>query len=492
MRPFAIAASAALFVFASASAAQAANPWIDYIEAPSPVTPDDVQPLTIFGAGFGPNWVVRNIEVTASGACGTKQIGQIPKDSPVVTWSDDQTITMHIPMSSYAPGTYDFCFQVWNGGYAFSERHAFSLTVVKGHDILNPQRYIEGVKLSKQPVQTLPDTMDHMNVHKFFVKYSESPERWAEYYPTTDFLTVFEPNPDASAHAGTCFENSTTHTYLARGNSHQSGIRSELWAKGYNSIYVYTLNQGDYCASDNHPENVVTPYGNDDYVSGQPLDWAFKPQQLNADIIAAWRADLQQLINKGLKPFLWLLPDDSPGLCKKKKNPKTGLWEPRLDLLEGYIDDMVASFDDLPIIWVLGLELDTLCQGTWPAGSRAAAVHKLRERLQSKTLRPVGVHLTHTQSRVQWSVWKDGFDFVMLQFPHGKSDQTYRDYTYDYVRMDKPMIVSEYNQKRTHDEEVEESRHRGRVVATEDGCLCSSYEDGKAAGIGNGIRLNGK
>ncbi len=269
------------------------------------------------------------------------------------------------------------------------------------------------------------------------------------YYPTTDFLTAVAPGDDIISN--------NTHCFLGSDQARRQRLTAALVGSNYNSIYVYTLNQGDYRAA-NRGENVVTPYG--------AAGWSFDVQQLNEARVATWRAELQQLIAEhALKPFLWLAADDSPAIA----GADLAHWQ-------RYVEHMVAAFDDLPVVWVLGLEVDEY----WTAEQVALR----REHLQGLTANPVGVHLTISETRRVDGPYTRGFDFVMMQLASPQDDAAYAADLRAYARRDRPYLAAEYN--------VSSAGAAGSVTARSlaiGRVLAAVEEPPLVAGLGNGVLL---
>jgi len=271
-----------------------------------------------------------------------------------------------------------------------------------------------------------------------------------EYYPKTDFLTAVYPGDDIIGF--------TTHCYLSQSSGKKQTLADALVESHYNSIYIYTLNQGDYGGGGNS----VTPYG-----SG---GWSFDTEELNSGRINQWKADVEELINSyHLKPFLWLAADDSGDIA----NAGMGKWQT-------YLDHMVGAFEEYPIVWVLGLEVDEY----WSAGE----VSERRAHLQSKTSHPVGVHLTTSETKKANSSYKDGFDFVMVQFGSPQDNGQYIFDVNNYVLNDRPYVAAEFNVKgkgsggEAEPTVYDRSKAIGKVIA-------GIGTPSEVAGIGNGILL---
>ncbi len=260
---------------------------------------------------------------------------------------------------------------------------------------------------------------------------------------TTDFLTAVRPGDDIIRF--------NTHCYLGMDASRRRRIREAMVREGYNSIYIYTLNQGDYRGAS--AGNVVTPYGSD------ASRFSMTPGSPNRARITEWQAALQELIDLGIRPVIWLAADDSPEIRRAS-----------LGDFNRYVDDMVQAFESLPILWVIGLEVDEY----WSEG----AVARRRAHLQSRTRHPVGVHLTTGESRNVNTPYKRGFDFVCLQLENGMDLSGYRADSRRLMTGDRPYIAAEFNVRdRGNDPTItDHSQAIGGAIRS----------TGRAAGLGNG------
>jgi len=131
-------------------------------------------------------------------------------------------------------------------------------------------------------------------------------------------------------------------------NANKSGMRNAAKANGDTHIYLYTRNGGDNGGGFNLSS-----------ISPQP-DWEVQLDTLNAS---------------GLKPVMWLTPDDSPSITSQS-----------LSAQQAHFSEMVRRFDGKVTGYVVCLE----CDEYWSA----AQVQNLVTHLKSKTNKPVGVHLT--------------------------------------------------------------------------------------------------
>ena len=256
------------------------------------------------------------------------------------------------------------------------------------------------------------------------------------YFPKTDFLTAMEP--------GTSWKTDSSLFYLSMDSGKQAALRNTLAANGYNSIYVYTLNQGDGAY-------VVTPYGS----SG----WSLNVASPNNGRLNAWRSALEAALAANLKPFLFLAADDSSAIASMTD----AQWH-------SYVDLMVARFGDLPIVWVVGLEVDEY----WSYSTVKNRIAYLKQR--SGHL--VAVHLSVGASKATTSAWHTVGDVLMLQLGNGQNPLgVYKDQAAAYASTVRPTIAAEYNSSGTT-----RSKDIGSLLST-----LGSYP--WLAGLGNGVHL---
>ena len=244
------------------------------------------------------------------------------------------------------------------------------------------------------------------------------------YFPSANFLS-----------SGTPAFKLRTHTYLSLMISNETRRRMLDVAKnkGYNAMYIYTLNEGDYSGT------IVSPYKSG-IIGGEfdeyPVRW--------------WRSELKRLNKHNIRPILWLFPDDSPTIHAAS-----------LSELKRYVQKMVESFDDLPIMWVLALEVDEY----W---SKKQA-DELGTYLKSHTQNPVGIHQTPRQTDYMTSSW---VDYGVYQYGFGRSwEAIYEDTLFARMKISsKPFIAGEYDMD-------------GRLLADQRG-LAAAFAG--IAGTGNG------
>ena len=130
-----------------------------------------------------------------------------------------------------------------------------------------------------------------------------------------------------------------------------------LQARGYTDIYLYVMNEGDFGGS-------VT------------FNWYEDPQ--------GYREILEAVVRAGIRPVVWLAPDDAPGFHRNSANRLPTLWQTFIPA----IDDLVGSY-------VLGLELNEY----WTRAEQFALARALR------TSKPVFVHFTSGRRESISSYW---------------------------------------------------------------------------------------
>jgi hypothetical protein len=131
-------------------------------------------------------------------------------------------------------------------------------------------------------------------------------------------------------------------------NANKNGMRAAAKANGDTHIYLYSRNAGDNGGG-------------------------FNLGHINPQ--ADWEAQLDLLNAAGLKPVMWLTPDDSRAITTQS-----------LDAQKAHFNEIVRRFNDKVTGYVACLE----CDEYWsPATVNALVIH-----LKSITDKPVGVHLT--------------------------------------------------------------------------------------------------
>jgi hypothetical protein len=169
---------------------------------------------------------------------------------------------------------------------------------------------------------------------------------------------------------------------------------------------------------------------------------------------ADWEAQIQTLINSGLKPVMWLTPDDSPGITGQP-----------IDAQKAHFNNMVARFDNQIEAYVVCLE----CDEYWSA----ATVNELVRHLKTKTDKPVAVHMTSGVGGHRGNLaYYKGADYVFLQTGWNRSGAEIQAMVKDAIaRTGLPVVLSEY---------AKESRSASARAMGDAGCAAG------AVGTGNG------
>ena len=156
-------------------------------------------------------------------------------------------------------------------------------------------------------------------------------------------------------------------------NANKIGMRNAAKANGDTHIYIYTRNGGDgFNGGPKFDLRVISP----------------KPD---------WEAQLDTLNAIGLKPVLWLTPDDSPSIVRQSMAAQ-----------KAHFSDMVNRLDSKVTGYVPCLE----CDEYWSA----AQVQALVAHLKTITNKPVGVHLTSGLGGRQGNTaYYANADYVFLQ-----------------------------------------------------------------------------
>ena len=179
-------------------------------------------------------------------------------------------------------------------------------------------------------------------------------------------------------------------------NANKIGMRNAAKANGDTHIYLYTRNGGDNGGGYNLSA-----------ISPQP----------------DWEARLDELNNMGLKPVLWLTPDDSPSIVNQS-----------MDAQKAHFTNMVARFDSKVTGYVTCLE----CDEYWSA----AQVQTLVAHLKSKTNKPVGVHLTPSFKPEYFA----NADYIFLQTGFNKTPEQVKAIVAHAIAVTgKPVVASEYH-----------------------------------------------
>jgi len=178
-------------------------------------------------------------------------------------------------------------------------------------------------------------------------------------------------------------------------NANKVGMRNAAKANGDTHIYLYTRNAGDNGGGYNLGQ-----------ISPQP----------------DWEARLDELNSIGLKPVLWLTPDDSPSIVNQS-----------MDAQKAHFSNMVNRFDNKVTGYVTCLE----CDEYWSA----AQVQALVAHLKSVTNKPVGVHLTPSFKPEYFA----NADYIFLQTGFNKTAEEVKAMVAHAIAVTgKPVVASEY------------------------------------------------
>ena len=217
----------------------------------------------------------------------------------------------------------------------------------------------------------------------------------------TDFLTLLLPadrtsGDDANWHVeGALY----THLYAGYSDSERAAVRQTLKDRGYTHIYLYAMNEGDYDG-----KTVFNGYSSP----------------------ARFREMLQELVDDGLAPVVWLAPDDAPRFHADSARTLPAKW-----------DRFIPAIDDLVSSYVVGLEMDEY----WTAEEQDV----LGRHLNGLTDRPLFVHYLAGEWEGAKSSWVDG---LIYQYGFGLSEQQVADRTRQLVSMLHPLgktfIAGEY------------------------------------------------
>lgn len=210
-------------------------------------------------------------------------------------------------------------------------------------------------------------------------------------------------------------------------NANKGGMMNAAKANGDTHFYIYSRNGGD---------------------NGGPFDLDYM------EPMPDWEAQIQQIINKGMKPVMWLTPDDSPNITNQS-----------IAAQKAHFDEMVRRFDHLVSAYVACLE----CDEYWSAGK----VNELVRHLKTKTDKPVAVHMTSGVGGHKGNLaYYKGADYVFLQTGWNKSHAEIKAMVQQAQKATGlPVVLSEY---------ALESRSGSARAMGDAGCAAG------AVGTGNG------
>jgi hypothetical protein len=143
---------------------------------------------------------------------------------------------------------------------------------------------------------------------------------------------------------------------------------------------------------------------------------------------SGFRTFLQELINDGIKPVVWLTSDTG----KWKDQPVAAIKSSLMNFIP-FIDDLVNSY-------CLGLEIDEY----W-SESKADEIGRY---LDSLTDKPIAVH----QLPRAWGYCNAYCDYLILQYGFGETEAQIRNITVRAKRsLKKPVVAGEYNADRNNE-----------------------------------------
>jgi hypothetical protein len=183
-------------------------------------------------------------------------------------------------------------------------------------------------------------------------------------------------------------------------NANKNGMRAAAKANGDTHIYLYSRNAGDNGGG-------------------------FNLGQINPQV--DWETQLDVLNAAGLRPVMWLTPDDSRSITSQS-----------LSAQQAHFSEMVRRFDNKVTGYVACLE----CDEYWsPAKVNALVIH-----LKSITDKPVGVHLTsgiggHKGNTAYYA----NADYIFLQTGWNKTPAEITAMVKQAMAVTgKPVVASEY------------------------------------------------
>jgi hypothetical protein len=211
-----------------------------------------------------------------------------------------------------------------------------------------------------------------------------------------------------------------THVYAGLDATRRARCLEAMTKRHYTHFYLYAYNERDY--------------------GGPQFDFYNDP--------ARFRTLLSEIINAGLAPVVWLVPDDAP----KMASQSAGAVIQKFERLVPAIDDLVSSY-------VVGLELDEY----WSK----SVVDKLGARLAQLTAKPIATH----QLPGRWDYCASWCDYAILQYGFGRSADQIDAMTRSAISsLKKRVVAGEY-----------ELTNEARAVMLGDRGVAAG-----AAGFGNG------
>src|SRR3989339_455671 len=193
----------------------------------------------------------------------------------------------------------------------------------------------------------------------------------------TDFLTLPSPGPGGT-------------TWYARANSSdRQTCRETITGKGYTHLYLSVTS-----SSHNY-------YGNS----------------------SGFRVFLQELVNDGIKPVVWLTSD-------------TGPWKDQsISSIKSDLSAFIPAIDNLVSSYCLGIEVDEY----WTSGES----DQIASHMQTLTVKPIGIH----QLPGKWNYGLSAAcDYFILQYGWNLSESQIKDKTQSAIdELGKPVVAGEYH-----------------------------------------------
>ncbi len=215
---------------------------------------------------------------------------------------------------------------------------------------------------------------------------------------TLDDLGIFPLPHKANFLAPYCL----THVFPGENAADRAACLSAHIQRAHTHFYVYPYNENDY-SKWNAPS----------------FDFYSDPQ--------TFRGRLQEIIDAGMVPVVWLFPDDAPNL----HSSSIAEYQAILNTLVPAIDDLVSSY-------VLGLELDEYFK---PNEISIMGAH-----LDTLTDKKIGIHLGTGKTSGIENVWAD---YLVYQYGFGNSENAMISKTQSVLasvtdQYAKPVIAGEY------------------------------------------------
>ncbi len=234
----------------------------------------------------------------------------------------------------------------------------------------------------------------------------------------TDFLTISEGHRYWMEYPG-------------KSSSTRATMRKELKERGYTHAYIYVVIEDDYQGE--------TPFN---YYKRSPSEY---------------RAVLQELRNDGIKPVVWLAPDDANEFHKDSEQKLPGYW-----------NSFIPAINDVTEGYVVGLEADEY----WSDQE----LNALGTHLNTLTNKPIFVHFSKGYGASIGSNWwglsSPWIDGILYQYPKELAIEEYAVRTAQLVPIfhnkGKLFIAGEYETREQESRAI--SIGNAAIDAGADGC----------------------